>query len=145
MRCNMCPKTFASWSGFYKHKKVHLGEKNYVCEQCNKSFIFNYVLKEHSLIHTGEKQFKCDYSECFKTFASRSGLYNHKKAHSRVECKHCSESFNLKNDLKKHSLTHLYCNLCPKTFVIDKLYCNTRSAILKSRTICVSSVISPFP
>ena len=60
MRCNMCPKTFASRGGFYKHKKVHLGKKNYVSEQCNKSFIFNYHLKEHSLIHTGEKLFKCD-------------------------------------------------------------------------------------
>ena len=72
----------------------------------------------HSYIH-GDKQFKCDYSECPKTFASTSALNNHKKVHSRVKayvCKHYSESFNLKSDLKKHSLTHLYCNLCPKTF-----------------------------
>ena len=117
--CNLCPKTFASRSDLNKHKMIHLGVKNYMCGQCNRAFIFNHDLKKHSLIHTGDKQFKCDYSECPKTFASTSALNNHKKVHYRVEayvCKHCSESFNLKNDLKKHSLTHLYCKLCPKTF-----------------------------
>ena len=97
MRCNMCPKTFASWNGFYKHKKAHSRVKVYMCKHCSESFILKSDLKKHSLIHT-----QCNL--CPKTFASRSGLCNHKKIHLGVKnyvCEQCNKSFVFNSNLKK--------------------------------------------
>ena len=77
--CDTCPKTFASGSGLFTHKQMHIGAKKYICLVCNKSFDLNSYLKSHSLIHSGEKL---------------------------QQCTHCDKSFKRKGDLKTHFLMH---------------------------------------
>ena len=66
-------------------------------------------LRTHSIIHTGEKphniakQLSCD--ACLKTFARRSHLLRHERAHGGVKynCTLCNKSFSQNTSLKANS------------------------------------------
>ncbi|GIY87748.1 hypothetical protein CDAR_261951 [Caerostris darwini] len=59
------------------------GIKIYYCSNCSYSSQYKHCLKRHFDLHTGKKPYKCD--SCGKSFAQNSGLYQHKKTHSKNE------------------------------------------------------------
>ena len=63
--CDVCFKKLSS--KYLKiHKRIHAGEKPYVCEFCDKRFAASSNLTFHRRIHTSEKPYECQF--CHKRF-----------------------------------------------------------------------------
>ncbi|XP_033698957.1 zinc finger protein SNAI2 [Tursiops truncatus] len=131
-QCNLCSKTYSTFSGLGKHKQLHCDaqsrksfsckycDKEYVslgalkmhirthtlpcvCKICGKAFSRPWLLQGHIRTHTGEKPFSC--SHCSRAFADRSNLRAHLQTHSDVkkyQCKNCSKTFSRMSLLHKH-------------------------------------------
>lgn len=130
--CETCGKTYATFSGFTKHKQYYCTpqskkqfnckhcEKTYFslgalkmhirthtlpckCKVCGKAFSRPWLLQGHMRTHTGEKPFKCQH--CGRAFADRSNLRAHLQTHSDVKkycCKRCDKTFSRMSLLVKH-------------------------------------------
>ena len=57
--CQLCGKSFSTFSGVSAHELIHIGEKTYLCKMCGKSFTAHLCLSRHKLTHTGEKPHSC--------------------------------------------------------------------------------------
>ena len=130
--CESCGKTYATFSGFTKHKQYYCTpqskkqfnckhcDKTYFslgalkmhirthtlpckCKVCGKAFSRPWLLQGHMRTHTGEKPFKCQH--CGRAFADRSNLRAHLQTHSDVKkycCKQCHKTFSRMSLLVKH-------------------------------------------
>ncbi|XP_052776985.1 PR domain zinc finger protein 10-like [Mya arenaria] len=98
MSCPHCPAQFNAEAAFHVHVYEHTGVKPFICEivLCGRGFLSKFKLERHRLIHTSPRHHKCPY---------------------------CDKSFNRKDHLKNHMVTHdpnkrmWTCELC------DKKYC----------------------
>uniref|UniRef100_A0A1A8PCW3 Zinc finger and BTB domain containing 48 n=1 Tax=Nothobranchius pienaari TaxID=704102 RepID=A0A1A8PCW3_9TELE len=97
------------------------------CPICNKSFKSKYYLKVHNRRHTGEKPFGC--VKCGKRYFRKENLLVHESRDcSRgltYACSTCSSSFNTKEELRVHVVTHTgqmphQCLMCNEQFMYKK-------------------------
>ncbi|XP_028849162.1 histone-lysine N-methyltransferase PRDM16 isoform X3 [Denticeps clupeoides] len=104
-KCDQCPKAFNWKSNLIRHQMSHDSGKRFECENCDKVFTDPSNLQRHIRSqHVGARAHTCP--ECGKTFATSSGLKQHKHIHSSVKpfiCKSQASSLSLRYDF-----------LCPK-------------------------------
>ncbi|CDQ98871.1 unnamed protein product [Oncorhynchus mykiss] len=92
-KCDQCPKAFNWKSNLIRHQMSHDSGKHYECENCTKVqsctcskqvFTDPSNLQRHIRSqHVGARAHACP--DCGKTFATSSGLKQHKHIHSSVK------------------------------------------------------------
>ncbi|XP_012269547.2 zinc finger protein 93-like [Athalia rosae] len=91
-------------SDLERHRQLHIGERNIVCEHCGKTFTTVSILKDHVLyVHNMERQFVCE--ECGKAFKRNSLLNRHKMSHQQIRpfsCEQCGAAFKRSHHLTRH-------------------------------------------
>lgn len=147
--CEVCAKTYSTFSGFTKHKQFYCMpqakrqfnckhcDKTYFslgalkmhirthtlpckCKVCGKAFSRPWLLQGHMRTHTGEKPFKCEH--CGRAFADRSNLRAHLQTHSEVKkysCKQCDKTFSRMSLLLKHEESACY---SPSSSVVPNIF-----------------------
>ncbi|XP_056408050.1 uncharacterized protein LOC130306231 [Hyla sarda] len=132
--CEECGKEFTRRSDLVRHRKSHIGKKQYVCSECGKHCKCQSDLIIHERIHTGEKPYSC--SECGKPYNCKSALIIHKRSHTGEKpysCSECGKCFKSKQELVIHERIHTgekpySCSECGKPY-------NCKSALIIHKRI----------
>lgn len=106
--CHICGKQFRDSGGLARHlKDVHARIKKFSCDLCGRSFASKATTEDHRRIHTGERPYICD--SCGKSFKSKASLYIHSKIHTNSfphKCSYCEKHFRRRQELLAHVTTH---------------------------------------
>ncbi|XP_049342211.1 histone-lysine N-methyltransferase PRDM16 isoform X2 [Astyanax mexicanus] len=106
--CKDCEKIFPSEYSLSQHMVVHTEEREYKCDQCPKAFNWKSNLIRHQMSHDSGKRFECE--NCDKVFTDPSNLQRHirsqhvgARAHT---CPECGKTFATSSGLKQHKHIH---------------------------------------
>ncbi|XP_031429021.1 MDS1 and EVI1 complex locus protein EVI1-A isoform X2 [Clupea harengus] len=145
-KCDQCPKAFNWKSNLIRHQMSHDSGKHYECENCTKQvFTDPSNLQRHIRSqHVGARAHAC--TDCGKTFATSSGLKQHKHIHSSVKpfaCKSftapkrevCHKSYTQFSNLCRHKRMHADCRTQIKCKDCGQLF-STTSSLNKHRRFC---------
>jgi uncharacterized Zn-finger protein len=105
--CEICGKPFKRKEHLFQHRKLHTGERPYVCVSCGKAFSRKEHLVRHAVSHTGQKMHGCDL--CGKNFSRKDNLHKHRKTHGIAGpyiCETCGKSFVVKHYYLMHRGSH---------------------------------------
>ncbi|XP_034031016.1 zinc finger protein 354A [Thalassophryne amazonica] len=124
LRCTDCTKTFTQKNALLKHSFSHLGLLPYTCVQCGCHFRLAKLYHQHKC---QPQRINC--VACLREFLNEVDFQQHKKdtgcwGHleakpDEIRCLECGQSFDTKEELKKHSGAHqrvLKCVECGKGF-----------------------------
>uniref|UniRef100_A0A8C4GE61 MDS1 and EVI1 complex locus n=1 Tax=Dicentrarchus labrax TaxID=13489 RepID=A0A8C4GE61_DICLA len=137
-KCDQCPKAFNWKSNLIRHQMSHDNGKHYECENCSKQvFTDPSNLQRHIRSqHVGARAHAC--SDCGKTFATSSGLKQHKHIHSSVKpfmCEVCHKSYTQFSNLCRHKRMHADCRTQIKCKDCGQMF-STTSSLNKHRRFC---------
>lgn len=80
-QCNLCNKTYSTFSGLAKHKQLHCdaqSRKSFSCKYCDKEYVSLGALKMHIRTHT----LPCVCKICGKAFSRPWLLQGHIRTHT---------------------------------------------------------------
>jgi len=114
LSCDQCSFETAAPSDMKNHKRIHTGERPYVCHMCSKAFPTSSALNRHiknvhmgekreSTYEKGEKNYLCDL--CSMAFSTPRTLTTHKEQiHEGIkyDCDQCSYKAADKGNLARH-------------------------------------------
>ncbi|XP_051965965.1 MDS1 and EVI1 complex locus protein EVI1-A-like isoform X10 [Xyrauchen texanus] len=145
-KCDQCPKAFNWKSNLIRHQMSHESGKHYECENCTKQvFTDPSNLQRHIRSqHVGARAHACP--DCGKTFATSSGLKQHKHIHSSVKpfickslrpfiCEVCHKSYTQFSNLCRHKRMHADCRTQIKCKDCGQMF-STTSSLNKHRRFC---------
>ncbi|XP_072304782.1 histone-lysine N-methyltransferase PRDM16 isoform X4 [Eucyclogobius newberryi] len=142
-KCDQCPKAFNWKSNLIRHQMSHDSGKRFECENCDKVQPSTHVFTDPSNLqrhirsqHVGARAHTCP--ECGKTFATSSGLKQHKHIHSSVKpfiCEVCHKSYTQFSNLCRHKRMHADCRTQIKCKDCGQLF-STTSSLNKHRRFC---------
>ncbi|XP_046581378.1 zinc finger protein 236-like isoform X2 [Haliotis rubra] len=102
--CTLCNYKTSKKPNWYKHKKKHLGLREYACTQCEYRAATSSNLKRHMAIHEDVRAFSC--LKCSLTFRQKIHLERHikyKHEEKQIKCPFCDYMCANENpDLKVH-------------------------------------------
>lgn len=111
--CEICNKTLTTRRGYLLHMKnetKHAKQNEKLeCPDCQKLFKTKVGLRMHRFLHLKdeERPFQCHI--CKRGFASKLSFQIHELVHTKGKkypCTICEESFDVKEELRKHLETH---------------------------------------
>lgn len=111
--CEVCNKILTTRRGYLLHMKNELQHTKITqkleCPECFKVFKTKVGLRSHRFLHLNddERPYQCQI--CKRGFASKLGFEIHELVHTKVKkhpCIICEESFDVKEKLRKHMVTH---------------------------------------
>ncbi|XP_066546862.1 histone-lysine N-methyltransferase PRDM16 isoform X3 [Amia ocellicauda] len=160
-KCDQCPKAFNWKSNLIRHQMSHDSGKRFECENCDKTSVCEEMLpgtvSDSVLLcvlplqvftdpsnlqrhirsqHVGARAHTCP--ECGKTFATSSGLKQHKHIHSSVKpfiCEVCHKSYTQFSNLCRHKRMHADCRTQIKCKDCGQMF-STTSSLNKHRRFC---------
>ncbi|XP_069774625.1 histone-lysine N-methyltransferase PRDM16 isoform X7 [Narcine bancroftii] len=136
-KCDQCPKAFNWKSNLIRHQMSHDSGKRFECENCDKVFTDPSNLQRHIRSqHVGARAHACP--DCGKTFATSSGLKQHKHIHSSVKpftCEVCHKSYTQFSNLCRHKRMHADCRTQIKCKDCGQMF-STTSSLNKHRRFC---------
>ncbi|XP_064424000.1 histone-lysine N-methyltransferase PRDM16 [Latimeria chalumnae] len=136
-KCDQCPKAFNWKSNLIRHQMSHDSGKRFECENCIKVFTDPSNLQRHIRSqHVGARAHACP--DCGKTFATSSGLKQHKHIHSTVKpfiCEVCHKSYTQFSNLCRHKRMHADCRTQIKCKDCGQMF-STTSSLNKHRRFC---------
>uniref|UniRef100_A0AAZ3Q9C0 C2H2-type domain-containing protein n=1 Tax=Oncorhynchus tshawytscha TaxID=74940 RepID=A0AAZ3Q9C0_ONCTS len=136
-KCDQCPKAFNWKSNLIRHQMSHDSGKQFECQNCDKVFTDPSNLQRHIRSqHIGARTHTCP--ECGKTFATSSGLKQHKHIHSSVKpfiCEVCHKSYTQFSNLCRHKRMHADCRTQIKCKDCGQMF-STTSSLNKHQRFC---------
>ena len=122
--CEICDKSFGSYSGFMSHKVMHDESfDGYHCDMCDKVLHTKGSLKCHrEIAHSDLRPFVC--KQCPKKFKTKKDLKNHGIVHSadrKFTCEVCQFQCKRQESLRVHMRRHasikpFQCTICKKEY-----------------------------
>ena len=108
--CEYCDERFTKEALYVIHVSEHTGVKPFICEDpdCQKGFLSKFKLERHRLIHTCPRHHKCPY--CDKSFNRKDHLKNHLITHDpnkkRWVCEECGKEYSYNFSYRTHKAFH---------------------------------------
>ncbi|KAL4229298.1 hypothetical protein ACF0H5_012338 [Mactra antiquata] len=106
--CTVCGKGLISQNKLNRHMLIHSEQKKHKCDECGASFLMKYKLRMHMHIHTGNKPYLC--SICGAEFNHSANLATHTRCvHLQVkpyECEICGGKYSKRSQLDNHIFSH---------------------------------------
>lgn len=110
MQCPYCAEKFTKEAIYVIHVAEHTGIKPFICEDpdCKKGFMSKFKLERHRLIHSCPRHHKCPY--CDKSFNRKDHLKNHLITHDpnkkRWVCEECGKEYSYNFSYRTHKAFH---------------------------------------
>ncbi|KAK9401289.1 histone-lysine N-methyltransferase MECOM 1 [Crotalus adamanteus] len=151
--CKECDQVFSDVQSLEKHMLSHTEEREYKCDQCSKAFNWKSNLIRHQMSHDSGKHYECE--NCAKqVFTDPSNLQRHirsqhvgARAHA---CPECGKTFATSSGLKQHKHIHssvkpFICEVCHKSYTQFSNLCRHKRLYHRPPLIPASSPVKGLP
>ncbi|XP_059208606.1 zinc finger protein Rlf [Centropristis striata] len=112
-KCVFCRRHFVSAHHHRKHRRVHYGDRPYMCVVigCGAQFTTSNELVTHKQTHGYHLNYQCELKGCYVTYSDLGQIYHHEAQHFRdaaftCSSAECSKYYLSKKEFIQHLSTH---------------------------------------